>query len=231
MYKLFYEKLPMELKPSLKANNAQVLEFDKQDGNGLKSNIRCMTAGSSGVGRGSTIHNLHLSEFAFWSGNKLETYAGLIQAVPNTPNTMVVIESTANGFNEFQELWQMAERGENDFEPVFIPWFALSEYRIKTMPLDYDSNELVLKTKFNVDDEQLAWRRWCIKNNCGGDLNKFRQEYPSTPQEAFVSTGECYFNVEDIVDRMTHIRVPLKKGYFGYTKEFTANGEAQLKKH
>ena len=62
--------------------------------------------GSSG-GRGSTIHNLHL--FEFWSGNKLETYAGLIQAVPNTPNTMVVIESTANGFNEFQRV--MADGG------------------------------------------------------------------------------------------------------------------------
>lgn len=220
MYKLFYERLPKELQPSLKANNAQILEFDRQDGSGLKSQIRCMTAGTSGVGRGSTIHNLHLSEFAFWSGDKLETYAGLVQAVPNTPNTMVVIESTANGYEQFQELWQRAVNGENDFKPVFIPWFALSEYRISTEPLEHTSDEKLLIKNFGLTDEQLAWRRWCIDNNCGGDLNKFKQEYPSTPQEAFISTGECYFNTQDIVDRETSLRGidPVKTGYFAYNK-------------
>ena len=75
---------------------------------------------NSGVGRGSTIHNLHISEFAFWSGNKWETFNGIMQAVPNTPDSMVIVESTANGFDEFQELWQKSINGENDFKPVFI---------------------------------------------------------------------------------------------------------------
>ena len=230
MDKLFYERLPKSLKPSLKANNAKILEFDKTDGNGLKSQLRCMTAGSNAVGRGSTLQNLHISEFAFWSGDKNDTLAGLMQAVPNTPNTMVVIESTANGFNEFQELWQKSVNGENDFKAIFIPWYMLEEYRTKTEPLELNAEEQLLKETFKLDDEQLAWRRWCIKNNCNSDLNKFKQEYPATPQEAFISTGECYFNVNDIIEREQQLLQiqPLKKGYFAYNKTATKNGDLYI---
>ena len=40
--------------------------------------------------------------------------------------------------------------------------------------IELTEQEQALKDKFNLDNEQLIWRRWCIKNNCGGDLNKFR---------------------------------------------------------
>ena len=64
---------------------------------GLGSSIKCATAGGSGVGRSATLRCLHLSEFAFWPGDKRETLAGLSQAVPDKPGTMIIIESTANG--------------------------------------------------------------------------------------------------------------------------------------
>ena len=35
--------------------------------------------------------------------------------------------------------------------------------------------EEALKARFSLDDAQLAWRRWCIAANCGGDLKRFRQ--------------------------------------------------------
>ena len=228
MYKLFYQKLPQELTPTIKSNNAKILEFDNDNGTGLKSQIRCMTAGTSGVGRGSTIHNLHISEFAFWSGNKWDTFNGIMQAVPNTPDSMVIVESTANGFDEFQELWQKAVNGENDFKPVFIAWFELPEYRMKG-EIELTEQEQALKDKFNLDNEQLIWRRWCIKNNCGGDLNKFRQEYPSTPDEAFITTGECYFNTEDIYQRSNELQsIMTKKGYFTYSKYVLPSGDIKI---
>ena len=37
-------------------------------------------------------------------------------------------------------------------------------------------------------------RRWAIENNCGGDVELFRQEYPACPEEAFLSTGSCIFD-------------------------------------
>ena len=48
---------------------------------------------------------------------------------------------------------------------------------------------------FGVSYEQLKWRRWCINNNCNGDVEQFHQEYPSTPEEAFIASGRPRFNI------------------------------------
>ena len=80
MSKLMYNELPDEIKPEKKASNAKELVFDNKDGTGLKSKIKCMTAGGEGVGRSDTINNLHLSELAFWQGDKKTTLLGLLQA-------------------------------------------------------------------------------------------------------------------------------------------------------
>jgi hypothetical protein len=45
MSKRIYDNLPVEMKPSLKASNAKELIFDNEQGTGLKSKIKCMTAG------------------------------------------------------------------------------------------------------------------------------------------------------------------------------------------
>ena len=122
MSKLMYDNLPKEMQPSIKNSNAKELIFNNDKGTGLNSKIRCMTAGSSGVGRSYTYTNLHISELAFWPGDKKETMTGLLQAVPNLPGTMIIIESTANGFDYFKEMWDKAVAGENDFVPLFVGW-------------------------------------------------------------------------------------------------------------
>ena len=108
MSKLFYSELPQPMKPHRRASNAKEIIFDaptKQDDlNGLNSKIKCATAGGDGVGRSDTFSNVHISEFAFWTGNKMETLNGLLQSVPSKPGTMVIIESTANGFDDFKRL-------------------------------------------------------------------------------------------------------------------------------
>ena len=230
MHKLFYEQLPQYLKPSIRANNAQILEFDNKDGTGLKSYMRCLTAGTSGAGRGATIQKLHLSEFAFWSGNKWDTYSGLVQAVPNTADSMIVVESTANGYNEFEELWTATVNGKNNFVPVFIPWYALPEYSMSAKGIEFTAEEREHQQIHSLTDDQLAWRKWCIANNCGGDLNKFRQEYPATQQEAFISTGECFFNMDDIMQRKNELEnyKPIRLGYFTYDKYVSMYGDVQI---
>lgn len=212
MSKLFYEQLPPPIKPMLQASNAQELNFDKpsrdrSERKGLKSRIRCATAGGSGQGRSYTLRNVHMSEFAFWPGDKLETYSGIMQAVPDEPGTIVIVESTANGYDMFKTLWDRAvaaqQAGDEDgFIPVFFPWYEMSEYRRPVPPgFELTDEERELKAAFELDDEQIAWRRWCIEVNCGGDLNKFKQEYPATPDEAFIATGTCVFDKEALVLR------------------------------
>lgn len=221
MSKRMYDNLPDNMKPSLKRSNAKELIFDNDQGTGLKSKIKCMTAGSSGVGRSDTFNYLHISELAFWGNNAKETTIGLFQAVPNLPNTMIVIESTANGFEYFKELWDMAVKGESDFIPVFVGWNELTDYQMPYTGFELTEEEKELQRIYNLSLEQLQWRRWCINNNCGGDEQQFKQEYPINPQEAFISSGNCIFDKQIVINRVQELPKPLKIGYFEYKYDDT----------
>ena len=219
MSKLMYECLPEDMKPSVKRSNAQELIFDNDNGTGLKSKIKCMTAGSSGVGRSDTFDNLHLSELAFWEGDVTATLTGLFQAVPNLPDTMIIIESTANGFEKFKELWEQAVNGENDFIPLFVAWHEMPEYSMPYSGFKLTAEEEHLKELYNITNDQLEWRRWCIRNNCQNDIDQFKQEYPSNPEEAFISTGRCIFDKNAVINRLRYVPKPIKQGYFVYNEE------------
>ena len=230
MSKLFYDELPAPVKPMLRASNAQELVFEnpsklrseREARPGLRSRIRCATAGGRGIGRSDTLQCVHLSEYAFWpdgADGKASTLAGILQAVPSLPGTMVVIESTANGFEDFKERWDAAVAGENDFEPVFFAWFENPDYSMPVVPgTEWTPEERELRDAYRLTDEQLQWRRWCIANNCGGSLDMFRQEYPSSPGEAFLHSGTGVFNNEQIVLRLERLPSPAGRGEF-------ANGE------
>ena len=217
MSKLYYDNLPEAIKPSIMNRNAQELIFNTKDNTGLNSKITCMTAGN-GAGRSGTYNFLHLSEFAFWEGDKKEAYISLMQTVPNTPDSMAIIESTANGYEYFKELWDKAVNKETDFIPFFVGWNELSEYQIPYTGFELTSEEKELKRIYNLSLDQLEWRRWCIRNNCGGDIQVFKQEYPINPEEAFISTGKCYFDKENIIRRIQETRdvKPKKQGYFDF---------------
>lgn len=225
MSKLMYEGLPQELKPSVKASNAKELIFDNDTGTGLKSKIKCMTAGTSGVGRSDTFDNLHLSELAFWQGDVKETLTGLFQAVPNLPDTMIIIESTANGYEMFKELWDKAVKGESDFIPLFVAWYEMDEYKMPYTGFKLTKEEEKMKERYNLSNEQLEWRRWCIRNNCSGDVEQFKQEYPSNPEEAFLSTGRCIFDKEQISLRLSKVPKSIKRGYFVYNEANAIKGK------
>lgn len=226
MSKLFYDELPAPVKPMLRASNAQELVFEnpsklrseREARPGLRSRIRCATAGGRGIGRSDTLQCVHLSEYAFWpdgADGKASTLAGILQAVPSLPGTMVVIESTANGFEDFKERWDAAVAGENDFEPVFFAWFENPDYSMPVVPgTEWTPEERDLKTAYQLTDEQLQWRRWCIANNCGGSLDMFRQEYPASPGEAFLHSGTGVFDNEQIVLRLERLPSPAGRGEF-----------------
>lgn len=226
MSKLFYDELPAPVKPMLRASNAQELVFEnpsklrseREARPGLRSRIRCATAGGRGIGRSDTLQCVHLSEYAFWpdgADGKASTLAGILQAVPSLPGTMVVIESTANGFEDFKERWDAAVAGENDFEPVFFAWFENPDYSMPVVPgTEWTPEERDLKAAYQLTDEQLQWRRWCIANNCGGSLDMFRQEYPASPGEAFLHSGTGVFDNEQIVLRLERLPSPAGRGEF-----------------
>ena len=225
MNKLFYDCLPPWARPLRKNSNAKELVFEnptrdddkKRRRPGLRSSIRCQTAGKGGVGRSNTLTNVHISEYAFWPNNKEDLLLGVMQTVPNDPATMVVIESTANGVEHFKALWDGAVAGDNEWVPVFLPWYMEKGYRMTCTGSEaWTQEEQQLQKDFGLDAEQLMWRRWCIKANCGGSEDKFRQEYPNTPEEAFLLSGRPFFDNRALAVRRMHAPRPLRVGWFTY---------------
>ncbi len=232
--KLFYETCPPEIRPMKRASNARELLFENPSNKqaerdadpGLRSRIRIETAGAKDAGRSATIHNLHLSELAFWP-HAGETMLSLMQAVPHDPQTMVIIESTANGVGgEFHRQWLRAVRGESEFAPLFFPWWEHEEYRIEqTGDEQWDAEELALLEDYDLDAAQLRWRRWCISANCGGDPDRFRQEYPATADEAFLASGRPVFASRALAKAYAAAQEPLLRGEL----EWQQPGAVQLR--
>ena len=226
MNKLFYDKLPPPLKPMRRASNAQEIIFEnptrdaeeKERSPGLMSSIRCVPATGESVGRSDTLTNVHASEVAFWS-NMEDTLDALLQAVPDNPDTAVIIETTPNGFNAFKKFWDDTVAGKTGFVPVFFPWFEDPEYRKPVPPgTEWTEEEIKLREAYNLDDEQLSWRRWCIAANLRGDEEKFKQEYPSCPEEAFLLSGNPFFDVYTIILCSQLVKEAISRGRFVYSE-------------
>lgn len=202
MYKRIHENAPELVRPKTKYINSRELVFGLLD-----SGFRVDTAGGRGVARGDTIQFVHLSEVAFWpSAFAQANFNGLIQAVPETDGTFAFVESTAQGVTgKFADLWNDAIA--MGYEQFFSGWNESDEYR-EEAPEGFertpDEDDLV--RLFGLDDAQLYWRRRKVVAN-GFDL--FRQEYPLTPEEAFVSTGRPVFNPDYILQRLKEPKAPI----------------------
>ena len=161
------------------------------------------TAGSKTFGRGDTIHNLHLSEFAHYPNWEMVT--GLLNAVPDDlENTYIVKETTANGYGTPHHMaWLDEKRGDSVFKPIFFSWAQNPEYQMEVKPgVVFTEEERSLQEAYDLTDEQLMWRRWKISSmSPTQDYSRedlFKQEYPMTDNEAFLSTGRPIFDPETL---------------------------------
>lgn len=241
MNKLYYDELPSALKPMKKYSNEKALVFEnptqddneKQQNPGLRSKFMLATAGTTETGRSGTYHNVHVSELAFFP-NPENTMTALLQCVPDEENTLVVLESTANGVGGyFYDMWQQAVKGLNEFTPIFLPWFTDPGYRREfrtekerkelekeinytyknTSNVNVRTEEYLLQKQFKLDLEQLNWRKWTIANKCGGSVDIFKQEYPSTPQEAFIASGRPRFDLNVVKQYELNAQEPIAIGF------------------
>lgn len=168
--------------------------------------IEVQSADSVTTGRSYSLRHLHLSEYAFYR-DAATLMTGLMQTVPDDPDTTIIVESTANGLGDpFHQLWERASdtNSKSGWLAVFFAWWEHPEYsRPLEEPLAYferslTSEEQALRRQFSLTLEQLNWRRWAIANKCEGSLDRFHQEYPSTPEEAFLTSGRPRFDLASI---------------------------------
>lgn len=189
MTKRYYDNLPEGLKIPLLKDSTEELALTTD------SSFRVGTAGSKSVGRSMTINYFHGSEVAFWS-NANEIVSGMLQTIPDNPESELILESTANGTSGdgayFYNLVQSGLEKNSDYLTLFYAWYQQNEYRRKVIePIKWNDEELFLKRVYNLDDEQLAWRRAKLEGDFKGREYLFKQEYPSSIQEAFVTTSNA----------------------------------------
>lgn len=235
-----YDNLPPipEVRPDrISHRKGLFLHFsDEEEGGFPDSTYLVDTAGERESGRGGTYTLLHGSEVAFWPDIEAKLTA-LGESIPDEAGTFINLESTANGANAFKDLWTDAVEGRSDFIPFFWPWWKQPEY---TLPFANDAEREAFEREVGTgpygDDEpgylnpglldtitgehvpltieQLHWRRRKIASpSYGGRLDRFKQEMPATPSEAFISSGRQVFEpslVQVIVDAtdLTDPRIP-----------------------
>lgn len=194
MAKLMWATWPFHTLFTEKHASQKLLSWEE-----TRSSMSVATAKNVGSGRSYTYHAVHGSECAFWDDPET-LMVGLNQSIPYKHGTIVIMESTANGVgNWFHDEWIRATTKQSVFVPLFFPWYKHYEYEFPNTTLqfqDLDKEEREILKDFaseGMNIPKLAWRRFAIKNYCGNDPNQFRQEYPNTPNEAFLSTGTNIF--------------------------------------
>ncbi len=211
-----YGQLPDQLKPTEKFNNRKQLLFEK-----INSSWAVDTA-TKDVGRSRTVNFFHGSECAFWKDGISPIQGALGEAF--TKNCIKIYESTANGYNDYQKMWDSGVHIN-----CFYEWWHTSEYHIefrnediKTAFLhDIDSKKgwiwdrlKWLRDEKELTAEQLYW--YWNKYDKYLDKDLIKQEYPCTPHEAFLLSGKNVFDTAVILQRLSEIPKPIKQGYFTY---------------
>jgi hypothetical protein len=194
---LFYDSLPDWARPKRKTENKRELNFP-----GLKSQFYIGTAGNEDFGRGMTLQSVHASEVAFFpkSTNVANLMGGLQEA---TSHGELFLETTANGVgNWYHKAWVAAKNKENKFFPIFLSWKDDVELRLPTRKtleeLHLDEEEINLVKVYQLEPAQILWRRMKMKELYSPDLGNlmFKQEYPINDIEAFIATGNTFFDAE-----------------------------------
>jgi hypothetical protein len=221
-----YDNLPELVKPTEKYNNRRELHFET-----LNSRWRVATAGKKDAGRSKTLNFFHGSEAAFWS-NLRAILTSLKPAL--TKDSIQILETTADGHNEYKDLWDE----ENNWETLFYEWWETPEYiqrfenevvkqtfisRVTKSTEHKDPNVehwVFYRCKWLKEFVQLEWEQIYWYYNQWKDFRgDIRQEYPCSADEAFIASGETVFDVEKVIARKEYVKKHspvLKRGYFDY---------------
>jgi hypothetical protein len=189
--------------------------------------LSAVTVASSG--RSGAYNRSHVSEFgklcATFPIKANEIITGTIPAVPI--DGRFDIESTAEGMGgHFSDMfWEAWNRGEptlpTQFKAHFYNWTWDDEEIAKVkenIPVNQmeDVRFAELQEAHGFTDKEITYYylKWLSLKK---DWNILRQEYPTTPEEAFILSGSPYFNTEKITMLMHK------------TKESIWQGEIHLK--
>ena len=198
----------------LDPKTCKVMDIEGRFTNG--SSMDRMTLANASAGRAGGYQFLVITEMAFLGlegvANAPAVVSGLLKTVKFLPDTIVILESTANGaVGDYYERWQSGisfeefKNGRNGFIRVFYPWFAFEDSRLKNpeseglrSKADLTDKEEELAEKWGLDLEQIAWMRMTLRDECRGDFDKFCEDYPFDSESAFRASGQGRFGATGV---------------------------------
>jgi hypothetical protein len=170
----------------------------------VPSKLSYQTAGNIVGTRGLGFTFLHASEAAFYQN--ADVFPAVFSTLSDDPENMGIVETTPNGKEgpgqAYYELWEASVRGDTEYLTVFLPWHEDPDYvrpaaRAKDAPRD--DYEKFLMRDLKLPRERIAFYRETLHSKCGGSLDKWRRDFPSSPEEAFEVSGDPVFNFDDLL--------------------------------
>ncbi|MCB7071394.1 DNA packaging protein, partial [Caldibacillus sp. 210928-DFI.2.22] len=145
------------------------------------SRIQVATAGGEDSISGNTFQLIHLSEMAKYQDEQQEEIiATSIPALAKNPDSKIIVESTAMGYNTYQKMFMKAYRGkESVWKAHFYSWLAKAYsdqfkhsfneaetwYKLhnngkRLTYKDLEPDERLLRDKYKATYRQLMFRRY-----------------------------------------------------------------------
>lgn len=214
--KFYYEsdeRRHFGVRPETETSSRRELKFGNPDRKtrgdhpGLQSVLAVTSAESKEPARGDTLHFIHASEASYWPEDPPPWQAMGI-ALSNAPDTVAVIEATANGAaGFFHETCEGARADKNEFDLIFLPWWLDPENASPISPeeraawewvLTEEEDEQAYAVRYRLSFEQLKWRRETIASpKCYkpgvSRYDVFKQEYPACYEEAWLASSRNFF--------------------------------------
>lgn len=188
--------------------SCRVMDMEARFKNG--SSLERVTLANANAGRSGTYQVMIITEVAYLAeegvANATQVLNGFLKCVPMEPDTLIMQESTAKGATgDFYETFQKAisleeyKSGKNGYVAVFAAWWEFDDSRLDPASesiyseADLTDEEQKLAAKWSLDLWQVAWMRYAIREECKGDFDRFRQDYPFDSESAFLTSGRCRF--------------------------------------
>lgn len=203
-----------------------------------------VSANNADAVRGIDISLAHLSEVAYWRSAPTFSPSAVAQSVygtvPMCANSLIALESTANGVgNFFHREWLRCRGGRGGMIPVFVPWHEIESYRtdaataeeLEALAAGLDEEETVLWCS-GLCLEQIYWYR--KRRLEFDDVRRFHAEFPANDTEAFECTTTKVFDPRHIDALRTSCTASAKVGDISESTGkfvFDATGRLHLWQH
>lgn len=220
MYERIVANLPWWLAPAEKfhAKNAHIIFHSGsailvESGKSMKGGLQDKGGQKGQLGRSKTFSSVHLTELSTWEAPE-QIDDSLMPAVPRSPRTLGIKESTAKGrHNWHHEDWLLGQRGRGRWTNVFIPWYAEETKYWLPAPVDWIPSEdtllearkaaqagpIYLHREVTLSRNQLYWWEETREAYASkGALAKFLEEYASDPESCFQASGRSIFTLDQL---------------------------------